>query len=340
MDVVGTRAHLRKGHRIETPILLRPTNHCVQRDRAGDVALELPLLHASVGDDDPRGLVGVFRGHVPIEHVGRLDHMVVDADQNHVVKLHREFPRVVYSLTFILAHCGLDDVSATTSVQLAVRTAAEIHGARPALRLGEHVQSFAETHERALRLAGALESIGCGPGSRVGIMATNGPWFVELYIAVCEAGMIEVPVNLRFTTAELSSYLNHVNPDVIIATPDLAASAREIQTNVSSVRTTIGVGDGHGLEHDYEEALALATPSERPLRDPDETVLVCSTSGTSGNAKAVQHTQRTTATGYQPLIDRFEVDDDVAHRHWITDVLRHCLLRMDHELRRRRGNSR
>src|SRR5207302_4821908 len=46
-----------------------------------------------------------------------------------------------------------------------------------------------------------------------------------------------------------------------------------------------------------------------PLREPDETVLVCSTSGTSGNAKAVQHTQRTTATGYQPLIDRFEVDE-------------------------------
>ena len=96
---------------------------------------------------------------------------------------------------------------------------------------------------------------------------------------------------------------------MIIATPDLAASAREIQTYVSSVRTTIGVGHGHGLEHDYEDVLAHATPSERPLRDPDETVLVCSTSGTSGNAKAVRHTQRTTAAGYRPLIERFEVDE-------------------------------
>ena len=199
----------------------------------------------------------------------------------------------------------MNEVSATTSVQLAVREAAETHGARPALTLGDRVQSFAQTHERALRLAGALELLGCEPGSRVGIMATNGPWFVELYFAVCEAGMIEVPINLRFTTAELSTYLNHVEPDVIIATPDLAASAREIQTNVPSVRTTIGVGDGHGLEHDYEDVLAHATPSERPLRDPDETVLVCSTSGTSGNAKAVRHTQRTTASGYLPLIERF-----------------------------------
>lgn len=203
----------------------------------------------------------------------------------------------------------MDEVTVTTSVQLAVRGAAEIHGARPALALGERVQSFAQTHERALRLAGALESLGCGPGSRVGIMATNGPWFVELYFAVCEAGMIEVPINLRFTTAELAVYLNHVKPEVIIATPDLAPAVREIQTFVPSLRTTIGVGEGHGLEHDYEGVLARATPSERALRDPDETVLVCSTSGTSGTAKAVRHTQRTTASGYLPLIERFEVDE-------------------------------
>ena len=95
-------------------------------------------------------------------------------------------------------------MSTTPSVQVAVRTAAERHGARPALVLGERIQSFAETHERALRLAGALESLGCGPGSRVAIMATNGPWFLELYFAVCDAGMVEVPVNLRFAPTELA----------------------------------------------------------------------------------------------------------------------------------------
>ena len=200
------------------------------------------------------------------------------------------------------------EVSAATSVQLAVRKAAEIHGARPALALGDRVQSFAETHERSLRLAGALESLGLEPGSRVAIMATNGPWFVELYFAVCDAGMIEVPVNLRFTTHELASYLNHVQPDAVIATADLAPRVGEIGALVPSLRITIGIGAGHELQYDYEDLLAAANPVERELRDPDETVLVCSTSGTSGNAKAVRHTQRTTATGYLPLIERFEVE--------------------------------
>src|SRR5262245_9847625 len=131
----------------------------------------------------------------------------------------------------------MDEVSATSSVQRAVRAAAQIHNTRRALALGDRIQSFAETHERSLRLAGALEALGCGPGSRVAIMATNGPWFFELYFAVCDAGMIEVPINLRFTGPELTAYLNRVQPDLIIATPDLAARLREIQTVVPSVRT-------------------------------------------------------------------------------------------------------
>ena len=100
-----------------------------------------------------------------------------------------------------------------------------------------------------------------------------------------------------------------MRPEVIIATPDLAGRARDLQEAAGSIRATIGIGAGHGLDHDYEQVLGRATPFERPLRDPDEAVLVCSTSGTSGTPKAVVHTQRTTATGYRPLIDRFEVDD-------------------------------
>ena len=177
-------------------------------------------------------------------------------------------------------------------------------------RSASHVQSFAETHERALRLAGALESLGCGPGSRVGIMATNGPWFVELYFAVCEAGMIEVPDQpplhhgraLRLPQPRQAGRDHRdagsrgERPGDPNLRPQRPHHDRCRATVMASSTTTRTV-------------LARATPSERPLRDPDETVLVCSTSGTSGNAKAVCHTQRTTASGYQPLIERFEVDE-------------------------------
>src|SRR5581483_4031201 len=44
------------------------------------LTLELPDLVALVGLDDPRGAVLELRGQAPLEHVGRLDQVVVDRD--------------------------------------------------------------------------------------------------------------------------------------------------------------------------------------------------------------------------------------------------------------------
>ena len=51
-------------------------------------------------------------------------------------------------------------------------------------------------------------------------------------------------------------------------------------------------------------------PEEGPIRSTDEAVMICSTSGTTGAAKAVIHTQATTASAYRPLIERFEFGED------------------------------
>ena len=200
--------------------------------------------------------------------------------------------------------------TSASSVQLAVREAAEAFGSRPAIGFPGRMQSFSQTYDRSLRLAGGLESMGFGPGSRIGILATNGPWFLELYFGACEAGMVEVPLNLRFTPDELASWLDLAQPEALIVSADQAKVARALQQRLSGIGHLIGVGDGHGLADDYERLLASVTPFERDVRDPGERALICSTSGTSGRAKAVMHTQATTATGYRPLIDRFDVDED------------------------------
>ena len=54
----------------------------------------------------------------------------------------------------------------TDSMQVAVRRAAAEFGSRAAFRLGERTQSFTETLDRSLRLADALEHLGCEEGSR------------------------------------------------------------------------------------------------------------------------------------------------------------------------------
>ena len=65
-----------------------------ERSRSG-LALEDPLIDPVVVADDLGGLVAVLGGKMPFVHVRRLDRVIVDADQNHVVHMHRDLPSTV-----------------------------------------------------------------------------------------------------------------------------------------------------------------------------------------------------------------------------------------------------
>ena len=234
---------------------------------------------------------------------------------------------------------SVDDMGATCSVQQRVRRAAEIFGDRLAVGLPGRIQSFAQTYERALRLAAALENLGAQPGTRVALLASNGPWYFELHFAACEAGMVAVPVNARFTVAEQIRYLNLIAPEILLVTAEYAAVAVRLRHSVSSLNAVVGIGEAHDLPYDYERILAAAQPSERPLRDIDELVLISATSGTSGEAKAVQHTQRSTASAYNPLDRTLRDRSRRSFRYGPGHVLRHRVRGMDGELRRRRATD-
>src|SRR4029453_7250314 len=105
--------------------------------------------------------------------------------------------------------------------------------------------------------------------------------------------LVEVPVNGRFTLSEQRKYLTRVDPEILLVTPEYVVRAEELQTLVPSIRHVIGIGAGHGLTLDYDTLLERADPSEPPLRDVDELLVISATSGTSGQSKAVQHTART-----------------------------------------------
>ena len=171
------------------------------------------------------------------------------------------------------------------SMQAAFRRSAEKFASRPAVGLPGRMQSFAQTYDRTLRLASALEMLDARSQTRVAILASNGPWYFELHFAAAEAGFVGVPVNARFTLSEQHRYLGRVNPEILLVTTEYAARGRELQTLVPSIHHLIGIGAGHGLPLDYELLLAKADPNEHPLRDVDELAMISATSGTSGRAE-------------------------------------------------------
>ena len=82
LDVPAAAAHLVEAGGLHAPLLARAPDHRVEPDVGIVAVLVTPYLPAVVGLDDPGRPVGQRGGKPAVEHVGRLDHVVVDGDQD------------------------------------------------------------------------------------------------------------------------------------------------------------------------------------------------------------------------------------------------------------------
>ena len=92
VDQVRRRPHLRERARVQAPLLLGPRHGRVEPEDPELLALELPVLLAVRLAYEPRRAVLVLRGHVVLEQVGRLDGVIVDAEDDHVFDVHVDLP--------------------------------------------------------------------------------------------------------------------------------------------------------------------------------------------------------------------------------------------------------
>jgi hypothetical protein len=88
VDVPAARAHLLEGGRLDAVLLLGPAGHGVEPDVGDHGPVEGPHVGPVGLLDDLRGQVGEPRRQPPLEQVGRLDQVVVDAHQDQVVGVH------------------------------------------------------------------------------------------------------------------------------------------------------------------------------------------------------------------------------------------------------------
>jgi len=86
-----------------------------------------------------------------------------------------------------------------------VRRHAVVRGGKTAYVVGTDRVTYADFHERSNRLAHALARLGVARGTRLAIMAPNRVEYPIVYFAVLKLGAIVVPVNARFTAAEVAA---------------------------------------------------------------------------------------------------------------------------------------
>jgi fatty-acyl-CoA synthase len=145
--------------------------------------------------------------------------------------------------------------------------------------------TYAQFADRAHRLAGALLAEGIEPGDRVAALCTNSHVMLEMHNGVPLAGAVLVPLNIRLSVDELSYIVEHSGARILVATDELAESAKKIVDAVPGVRLVLA-GEEYQRLVDGAEPATVACEDERGL------LAINYTSGTTGRPKGVMYHHR------------------------------------------------
>ena len=135
-----------------------------------------------------------------------------------------------------------------------VRHLAATHGDRPLAVLGDSVLTYREADRQSAALAEGLLASGVGKGTRVGLLAPNGPDWIVTWLAAGRIGAVVVLLNTYAPPRELGWALRHSDTAVLVT-----AGAHLGHDYVERLRLTVdGIAD---QRHE-----AIRTPSHPYLR--------------------------------------------------------------------------
>ena len=100
-----------------------------------------------------------------------------------------------------------------------IRAAVDAHGHRELGVLGDQRMTYANADAASAALAKGLLAIGVGKGTRVGLLAPNGPDWIAAWLAIGRIGALGVLLNTYYKTRELDWVLRHADVQVLLSVP-------------------------------------------------------------------------------------------------------------------------
>ncbi len=94
---------------------------------------------------------------------------------------------------------------------------AKAHGDRPAFDFLGASMTWAEVHEKSLKLAKGLQALGVGKGKQVGLFLPNCPNFLVAYYAIARTGATIVNYNPLYSNKELVHQIEDSHTDIMIS---------------------------------------------------------------------------------------------------------------------------
>lgn len=162
------------------------------------------------------------------------------------------------------------------------------------LESADGTYSYAEAHERSLRIAGGLRALGVGSGDRVLLMLDNSADAALAWFATALTRVAEVPVNTAYKGSFLSHVVNDCGAAVAIVEQAYCARFAAVASELQHLRTVVVRGGdgrelaGTGLAVVPFAQLGAATAVAPEIVGPGDLLAISDTSGTTGRSKGVR----------------------------------------------------
>jgi long-chain acyl-CoA synthetase len=192
------------------------------------------------------------------------------------------------------------NTSAFTTVPELLAAQAHRRPDAPFLRWSDRgrVMTYAEVETAAAKAAGALRSMGVGPGDRVGLLAHNGLDYLVAMFGAWRLGAISAHISVM-TGAELADYANSCTPKVLVYTHDLFDAVERDRTAMSSIEHYLCMDGAQPGAAAWGDIVGAADTLPIQSFDSSLPMHLSFTSGSTGRPKGAvlihEHTVRATA---------------------------------------------
>lgn len=163
----------------------------------------------------------------------------------------------------------------------------------------EAVRSYTQLWDNAQRIAHALQAQGVQPGDRFALLMQNHPEFVEGMIAAGITGTAFVPIDPRTQGVKLKYMLDFAECRGVICADYAGDNLYSIKDQLEHLRWVLQLDTGLNAPlregaASLNEALAMPATAALPIMatDPDDTMQLLYTSGTTGDPKAILSSHR------------------------------------------------
>lgn len=170
-----------------------------------------------------------------------------------------------------------------------------------ALSAGGDSVTYGQLRASVDRAAAQLAARQLAPGSRVGLVAENGVFFVVAYLATIRTGMCVVPLPTTLPSERLRRIAVDTDMQLLLASARMALDP-----------DVVGAMAAAGVELCSEDALDRSVPADAPIADggwsapfdPASTLAALFfTSGSTGEPKGVMITHRNIATNTRDIVE-------------------------------------